>query len=66
MTEKHEIPSDYSNFDPPWIAKRLRHGYFIAQPRPTTNTAFFDQPRVGCEADGASAAAHDAVDSRDE
>jgi hypothetical protein len=66
MTEKHEIPSDYSNFDPRWIAKRLRPGDFIAQSRPTTNTAFFDHPLFGCEADGASAASHDAVDSRDE
>jgi hypothetical protein len=62
-----EISSDYNNFDPRWIAKRLRAGdRFTAPARPTGNTTLFDQPPAGCAADGEGAAAHDAADSRDE
>jgi hypothetical protein len=61
----YDAPSDNSNFDLHWIANRLRLGD-IARPRATTNTAFFDKPAAGCEADRASAANHDATGPRDE
>jgi hypothetical protein len=60
------MPSGYSHFDPCRTANRLRAGDFISQAGTTGNASRREQPTAGCEADGASAANHDAVAPRDE
>jgi hypothetical protein len=67
LRRSYDDPSDYSNFDSRWIAKRLRAGgRFTAPARPTGNNTLFDQPPAGCAADGTITANHDAADSCDE
>ena len=60
------MASDYSDFDALRAAKRLRAGDFIAPARASGKPSYCEQPTAGCEADGASAADHDAANARDQ